>query len=89
MGLAEAGGLSFGSNSPVVTLTNATLSANTATGGTAEGGDAALGGPKTVVENTIVSAGVADPGFENCVGSPLSAGHNLDSLDQCKFHSSR
>ncbi len=87
-GLAEAGGLVFGSNSPVVTLTDATLSANTATGGTAEGGDADLGGSKTVVENTIVSAGVADSGSENCVGSPLSAGHNLDSLDQCKFHSS-
>ncbi len=86
-GLAEAGGLSFGSNSPVVTLTDATLSANTASGGVAEAGDAELGGSKTVVENTIVSAGVADPGAENCIGSPLSAGHNLDSLDQCNFHS--
>ena len=88
-GIAEAGGLSFASNSPVVTLTNATLSANTATGGDAQGGDAELGGSKTVVENTIISAGAADPGSENCVGSPLSAGHNLDSLDQCNFHSER
>ena len=86
-GIVEAGGLSFGSNNPVVTLTNATLSANTATGGDAEGGNAALGGSNTVVENTIVSAGAADAGFENCVGTPRSAGHNLDSLDQCNFHS--
>jgi hypothetical protein len=87
-GVVEAGGLSFGSNGPVITLTNATLSANTATGGDAQGGDAALGGSNTVVENTIVSAGVADSGSENCVGSPFSAGHNLDSLDQCNFHAS-
>ena len=88
-GSVEAGGLSFGSNSPTITLTNATLSANTVTDGPgtdAEGGDAALGGPNTQVENTIVSAGVADPGFENCVGSPLSVGGNVDSLDQCNFH---
>ena len=85
-GITEAGGLSFGSNSPVITLTNATLSANTATGGEAEGGDAALGGSTTVVENTVVSAGSAGAGFENCVGTPTSAGHNLDSLDQCNFH---
>jgi hypothetical protein len=85
-GSAESGGLTFASNGPVITLTNATLSANTAIGGSAEGGDAALGGSNTVVANTIVSAGVADPGFENCVGSPLSAGHNLDSLNQCNFH---
>jgi hypothetical protein len=87
-GSVEAGGLSFGSNNPAITLTNATLSANTATGGDAQGGDAALGGPTTIVENTIVSAGAADPGNENCVGTPLSAGHNLDSLDQCNFHAS-
>ncbi len=86
-GIVEAGGLSFGSNNPVVTLTNATLSANMATGGSAEGGNAALGGSNTVVENTIVSAGTADAGLENCVGTPRSAGHNLDSLDQCNFHS--
>ncbi len=88
-GIVEAGGLSFASNGPVVTLTNATLTANTATGGDAEGGNAALGGSNTVVENTIVSAGAAPPSFENCVGTPRSAGHNLDSLDQCNFHSSR
>jgi hypothetical protein len=86
-GIAEAGGLSFGSNGPVITLTNATMSANTATGSDdATGGDAALGGATTVVENTIVSAGAADSGSENCTGTPRSAGHNLDSLDQCNFH---
>jgi hypothetical protein len=88
-GIVEAGGLSFGSNNPVVTLTNATLSANTATGsGDAEGGDAALGDSNTIVENTIVSAGTSGSGFENCSGKPRSAGHNIDSLDQCNFHSS-
>ena len=88
-GIAEAGGLSFGSNGPVITLTNATLSANTATGSDdATGGDAALGGATTVVENTIVSAGAANSGFENCTGTPRSAGHNLDSLDQCNFRAS-
>jgi hypothetical protein len=87
-GIAEAGGLSFASNNPMVTLTNATLSANTASGGGAEGGNAALGGPNTVVENTIVSAGSAKPGFENCTGTPVSAGHNLDSLDQCNLRAS-
>jgi hypothetical protein len=34
-GIVEAGGSSFGSSNPVVTLTNATLSANTSTGGDA------------------------------------------------------
>jgi hypothetical protein len=87
-GSAEAGGLSFGSNNPVITLTNATLSGNTASGPDAEGGDAALGGSNTVVENTIVSAGRGASGFENCAGTPRSLGHNLDSLDQCNFHSS-
>jgi len=88
-GIVEAGGLSFGSNGPVITLTNATLSANMATGSNdATGGDAALGGATTVVENTIVSAGKANPGAENCAGTPHSAGHNLDSLDQCNFHAS-
>jgi hypothetical protein len=88
-GIVEAGGLSFGSNSPVITLTNATLSGNTATGSDdATGGDAALGGSNTIVKNTIVSAGMSGSGSENCTGTPLSAGHNLDSRDQCNFHSS-
>ena len=87
-GIVEAGGLSFGSNSPVITLTNATLSANTVSGGEALGGDAALGGTNTHVENTVVSAGLGAPGSENCIGSPLSLGHNLDSLDECSFHGS-
>jgi len=88
-GIVEAGGLSFGSNGPVITLTNATLTGNTATGSNdATGGNASLGGATTVVENTIVSAGQANPGAENCAGTPTSAGHNIDSLDQCNFHAS-
>ncbi len=85
-GIAGAGGLDFGSNNPVITLTNATLSANTATGSTdSKGGDAELGGPNTHVENSIVSAGTANTGFENCEGTPTSLGHNLDTLNQCNF----
>ncbi len=85
-GIASAGGLDFGSNSPVITLTNATLSANTVTGSTdSQGGDAALGGSNTHVENTIVNAGIANAGSENCQGTPTSLGHNLDSLNQCHF----
>ena len=44
-----------------------------------------MGGSNTHVENTIVSAGVANAGFENCGGTPISLGHNLDSLNQCHF----
>lgn len=85
-GIVSAGGLTFGSNSPVVTLTNATISANTATGsGDNQGGDADLGGANTHVRNTIVAAGTADPGFENCGGAPTSLGNNLDSRSQCHF----
>ncbi len=85
-GIVSAGGLDFASNSPVITLSNATLSANTATGSTdSDGGDAVLGGPNTHVENTIVTAGIANAGFENCEGTPTSLGHNLDSLNQCNF----
>jgi hypothetical protein len=38
------------------------------------------------MQNTIVSAGVADPGSENCAAPAVSLGHNLDSHDQCGFH---
>jgi hypothetical protein len=85
-GIVSAGGLLFGSNAPVVTLTNATISANTATGsGDNHGGDASLGGATTHVKNTIVTAGTADAGFENCAGAPTSLGGNLDSRNQCHF----
>jgi hypothetical protein len=88
-GIASGGGVDIGANSPgTVALTNATLSANTAEGGPAssDGGDGYLGGTNTTVRNTLVSAGVASPGQENCSGAPTSLGHNLDSLDQCNFH---
>jgi len=85
-GIASGGGLYFGSNSPVVTLTNATLAGNAAAGGASnEGGDAYLGGATTHVKNTIVAAGTADSGYENCAGAPTSLGHNIDSLDECHF----
>jgi hypothetical protein len=88
-GIASGGGVEVGANKPgTVALTNATLSANTAEGGAglSDGGDGDLGGSTTTVRNTLVSAGVASPGHENCSGTPTSLGHNLDSLDQCNFH---
>ncbi len=36
--------------------------------------------------DSIVAGGVGTPGFENCSGKGIeSAGHNIDSLDQCTF----
>lgn len=89
-GFAVGGDVNIGANKPgTVTLTNSTLTAGTADGGagTSEGGDGYLGGETTSVENTIVSAGTAAPGSENCSGTPTSLGHNLDSRNQCNFHS--
>jgi hypothetical protein len=88
-GIADGGGLEIGANNPgVMTLTNATLSANAveAGSGPAGGGDGYLGGSNTKVKNTLVSGGISSPGKENCTGVPTSLGHNLDSLDQCNFH---
>jgi len=90
-GIADGGGMNIGANSPgVMTLTNATLSANTveAGSGLGGGGNGYLGGSSTKVKNTLVTGGVSSPGNANCTGGPTSLGHNLDSLDQCNFHAS-
>ncbi len=88
----EGGAIFFGSDGDPQeqSLTNATISANSATGAiTNVGGNLFVQEDDTVVfENTLVSAGAADPGSENCgaVGALSSHGHNIDSRDQCSFH---
>jgi hypothetical protein len=85
---AAGGGLFATGNSPgKVTLTNATLSTNTASGGAGPtGGNLA---PNAGVESrsTILSAGVAMAGHENCSAAATSLGHNLEDTtpSQCGF----
>jgi len=71
-------------------LTNATVSGNIATGGTSNQGGNVLvvAGDSAAIENSIVTAGEADLGSENCgvAGTLSSLGHNIDSRDQCNFH---
>jgi hypothetical protein len=70
---------------------SSTISGNTAYGPDVDdrGGnlfEAGNEGGVTVLRDSIVSAGVADPGSENCFGDAVqSAGHNIDSLNQCNF----
>ncbi len=90
-GDAYGAGISTGEG---VSVTNSTIVANTAeaTGpggaGNPHAGDVDDGGIR--FENTIVAAGVAGAGTENCnladPGASSSAGGNIDSLDQCGFH---
>jgi hypothetical protein len=82
-GSSEGGGIYFAGAGQVLTLTNATLSANSATG---QAGNVYDDNGTIVMQNTIVSAGVAAPGSENCGAPAVSLGHNLDSHDQCGFH---
>lgn len=82
-GSSEGGGIYFAGTGQVLTLTNSTLSANSTTG---QGGNVYDDNGTIAMQNTIVSAGVADPGSENCQSPAVSLGHNLDSHDQCGFH---
>jgi hypothetical protein len=85
-GTAEGGGIYF-AGSGQLTLTNSTLSANSTTGAVFnQGGNVYQDDGTIAMQNTIVSAGVADPGSENCAASAISRGNNLDSHDQCGFH---
>jgi hypothetical protein len=86
-GTAEGGGIYFAGSGQVLTLTNSTLSANSTTGAVFnQGGNVYQDDNTIAVRNTIVSAGVADPGSENCAAPAISLGQNLDSHDQCGFH---
>jgi CSLREA domain-containing protein len=69
---------------------------STISGNRGEGGGKDLGGNLNdngaegsvlTLRDSIVSGGVGAAGGENCSGSGVqSAGHNIDSLDQCNFH---
>ncbi len=92
-GAAEGGGLWMINNNITesIAVTSLTLSGNTVdgVGPSTDGGDLWLSANHSInFANTIVSAGVAPAGSENChPGGLTSLGHNLDSLDQCDFHS--
>lgn len=70
-------------------VVSSTIVGNRAEGGTARGGnlmDVGSEGSLTVVRDSIVAAGAGGAGFENCWNQGIaSAGHNIESLDQCKF----
>jgi hypothetical protein len=67
------------------TITNSTISGNSAPAGTG-GGIALLGGVSTTLKNTIVADNTAaSSATANCVGSPTSLGHNLESSNTCGF----
>ena len=86
-GTAEGGGIYSVGSGQVLTLTNSTLSANSTTGAVFnQGGNVYQDDGTIAMRNTIVSAGLADPGSENCAALAVSLGHNLDNHDQCGFH---
>ena len=94
-GISEGGALEFdneGRQQQPETLTNATLSGDRATLGDSNlGGEVSVNiGASVAIENTLISAGAGDAGSENCfapTGALLSSrGHNIDSKDQCHFH---
>lgn len=70
---------------------SSTVSGNTSTSAGTTGAGAAIadGGVKKsllVLRDSIVSGGSAAPASGNCEGAGVqSAGHNIDSLDQCNF----
>jgi hypothetical protein len=68
-----------------VTLTNATLSSNTASGVAGATGGNLDPNAGVQLRNTILSAGVATAGHENCSGAATSLGHNLEDTtpSQC------
>jgi hypothetical protein len=88
-GIGQGGGVFLGANKEPLALTNATLDANTAEGAGASsgGGNLWAGSSMTRIENTIVNAGAGPAGKENCAANGESQGNNIDSLDDCAFHS--
>jgi hypothetical protein len=87
------GGGAFISNTASATWVNSTLAANTVTqaGGFSGGGNldatgSVMNQPRSILRNTIVSAGVGLAGRENCFqsgGIIESQGGNVESLAQC------
>jgi hypothetical protein len=81
---ADGGAVYFAGVGQVLTFVNATLSANITTGSPFNQGGNVYNDNGTIdMQNTIVSAGVADPGFENCNEPVVSLGHNLETRNQC------
>ncbi len=86
-GSADGGAVYFAGSGQVLTLINATLSANSTTGSLVNQGGNVYDDNGTIdLQDTIVSAGVGDPGFENCSSGVVSLGHNLDNRNQCGFN---
>jgi hypothetical protein len=89
-GLVQSAGLvAVVSAGATMTILDSTLFGNRGpTGPTAGAGNLLAAGPITI-RGTIIAAGGGGAGKENCdVGeSAMSGGFNIDSTDQCGFHS--
>jgi hypothetical protein len=89
--LAEGGGILHSGGR--LDVLSSTISGNVVSGGgaTDRGGnllDKGEGGSVLSLRDSIVSSGGGAAGSENCFGPGVqSAGHNIDSLDQCNFNS--
>jgi hypothetical protein len=88
-GNGTGGGVYTGAGA-TTTITSSTIAGNRAESPTPgflpEGGNLASAG-STQVLNTIVADGSAVQGMANCGPGITSLGHNLDSRDECGFHS--
>jgi hypothetical protein len=89
VGMAQGGGAYLRGEAAGVSLTSSTLDGNSVTGsGLSTGGGDLYAETEATVKDTIVSAGSGPAGHKNCGGKGIvSAGHNLDSADECGFHS--
>lgn len=92
-GNALGGGLFLISGGPgkSISVTSSTVAANLVEGIDETGGGNVFAETPVTFADTIVSGGAGPSGSQNCeiVGTPgeaTSAGFNLDSLDQCRFH---
>lgn len=73
-----------------LTAVHVTVAANSAVAvganvGAQLGGNIALGNGATSIANSIVAGGTSGPGKENCSELLTSAGHNIESSNQCGF----
>ncbi len=83
---AGGGLLHLGSAEGTLEVLNSTIAANSSTGAGGNIADfSSSGDGETKLRNSIVAAGSATEKGANCNGPIESAGHNIDSLDQCNF----
>jgi hypothetical protein len=86
---APTGGGIFHFGGARLDVVSSTFVGNRVEGATGKGGnlfDAGSEDSLTVLRDSIVAAGVGGAGFENCSNQGIaSAGHNIESLNQCKF----